>query len=109
METNMAEKLNITHHYDRTADVLYIDFGFDEPCFTEALDGSIMVDIGWFSKLPRGARIMSPKAHKIESIKMVIGQIGSLMEKQVQLIQTTEPVLKNDLAQELNRAFSCVD
>ena len=109
----MAEKINITHHYDELADILYIDFGSDEPCFTEDLDGFLMIDIGWFSKLPRGAKIISPKAQQVKSVKMIIQQIDQtcrkLMEKQAQLIQTAEPVLQTNLVQELNQAFACVN
>jgi len=108
----MAEKMNITYHYDEYADILYIDFGSDEPCFTEDINGFLMIDIGWFSKLPRGAKIISPKAHKVKSVKIMVQQIErtcrELMEKQAQLIQTTEPFLKTCLGQELNQAFACV-
>jgi hypothetical protein len=108
----MAEKINITHHYDKDADILYIDFGSDEPCFTEDLDGFLMIDIGWFSKLPRGAKIISPKAHKIRSVQMIGRKIErkcrKLMQKQAKLIQTAEPVLETNLVQMLNRAFACV-
>ena len=109
----MAEKMNITHHYDNLADILYIDFGSDEPCFTEDLNGFLMIDIGWFSKLPRGARIISPKALKVSSVKMVIQQIEEscrdLMEKQARLIQTAEPILQTNLAEGLTQAFAHVN
>lgn len=52
---------NITHHYDEDADVLYIDFGSDEPCYTENLDDLVMIEIGWFSKIMHGIRIIGPK------------------------------------------------
>jgi hypothetical protein len=108
----MAEKINITKHYDKDADILYIDFGSDEPCYTEDIDGFLMIDIGWFSKLPRGVKIISPKTHKVKSFKMVITQIEKtcrqLMKQQVKQIQTEEPMLQNILGQTLNRAFARV-
>lgn len=52
---------NITHHYDEEADVLYIDFGSDEPCYTENLDDLVMIELGWFSKKMHGIRIVGPK------------------------------------------------
>ncbi len=110
----MAEKMKISHHYDQEADILYIDFGSDEPCFTEDLDGVVMVDIGWFSKLPRGLRIISPKARKVEvNFKMVVqlaeNKCKDLMEQQAQLIHTQEPVLQTLLGRELNQAFAYVN
>jgi hypothetical protein len=109
----MAEKINITHHYDEKTDVLYIDFGSAEPCFTEDLDGFLMIDIGWFSKLPRGVRVVSPKSLKVKSIKMFITQAEKecreLMEQRAKQIQTSEPILKNALDSVLNEAFSFVN
>lgn len=109
----MAEKMNITQHYDEKADILYIDFGSDEPCFTEDLDGFLMIDIGWFSKLPRGLRVVSPKSLKVRSIKMVITQAEKqckdLMEQQAKQIETSEPVLKDALNSVLKEAFAFVN
>lgn len=77
----MPEKIKITHHYDELADILYIDFGSKEPCFTEDLNGLLMIDIGWFSKLPRGVKIISPKARKVRSFNMTIRQIKNTCRK----------------------------
>lgn len=62
----MLEKLNITHHYDSLADVLYIDFGSDEPCFTENLDDVLMADIGWFSRSLCGLRVIGYKTEGLQ-------------------------------------------
>jgi hypothetical protein len=111
----MAEKMNITQHYDERADVLYIDFGSDEPCYTESTDGIVMIDIGWFSKLPRGVRIVSPKAQKVKTVglRVIIAQVEKacqqFMEQRVKQIQTEETVLPDMLGQTLNQAFACVN
>ncbi len=55
--------MSITSHYDADADILYIDFGFKEPCFTENIDDLLMIDIGWFSKTPCDMMIVSPEAY----------------------------------------------
>ena len=108
----MNDKTNITQHYDKDADVLYIDFGSDEPCFTESTDGTLLIDIGWFSKLPRGIRIISPKAQKIEQFGFFIARIEktcrNIMEKRVKQIQTEEPIFQDILGETLNQAFSHV-
>jgi hypothetical protein len=109
----MAEKIKITHHYDEDADILYIDFGSDEPCFTEDLDGVLMIDIGWFSKLPRGAKIISPKARRLRSFSMIIARVEKsckqIIEQRVSQIQTAEPFLTRILDTKLNEAFACLN
>lgn len=108
----MAEKMNITFHYDERADILYLDFGSNEPCYTDDLDGFLMIDIGWFSNLPRGAKIISPKARNIKSVNVVFSRIAhvcqKLMEKQAKRIQTSEPVFETNLSRGLNKAFAQV-
>jgi hypothetical protein len=106
--------MNITQHYDELADILYIDFGSDEPCYTEAISGIIMIDIGWFSKLPRGVKIISPKAHSIKAVgfEMIITQVEKacrqFMEQQAKQIKTEESELPDILNQRLSKSFAHV-
>jgi hypothetical protein len=108
----MSDKANITQHYDKDADVLYVDFGSDEPCFTESPDGTLFIDIGWFSKLPRGIRILSPKSKKIQKFEIFIAQVEqtcrNLIEQQVKQIQAQEPMFQDILGETLTQAFSRV-
>jgi len=108
METEMAEKLNITHHYDKNADILYIDFGSDEPCFTEDVDGLLMLEIGWFSNLPRGIRVISPKLHKVKSVEVLTKQIEKAMDKRAKQIEKDKPILRTNLGQKLGQALAGV-
>ena len=56
----MTREINVTHHYDEDSDVLYIDFGSDEPCYGENLDDKVITQIGWLSGLLKGFIILSP-------------------------------------------------
>lgn len=109
----MAKKINMSNHYDEDADILYIDFGSNEPCFTEDVEGFLMVDIGWFSKLPRGIRIISPKARNVRSINFVIAKaekkLQTLMERRVNQIQESESILQTAISAGLSQAFAGVN
>jgi uncharacterized protein YuzE len=107
----MGEKINISHHYDPDADILYIDFGSNEPCYTEDIDGIVMVDVGWFSKLPLGIKIISPKAHKMEAVhlRMVIEDAcRRLMQKQARQIENETPLLQHTLDNSFDQMLSHV-
>jgi hypothetical protein len=94
----MAKKtINITHSYDQDADVLYVRFGQDqEPAFVENIDDVLLLEIGWFSGLPKGFRILGPKYHNMKSATILIGQIKKqvrhLMEERRKAIKEQEPV-----------------
>ncbi|HOK66869.1 MAG TPA: DUF2283 domain-containing protein [Anaerohalosphaeraceae bacterium] len=95
----MEEKMNITHHYDEEADILYIDFGSNEPCFTEDIDGVVMLEIGWFSKLPRGIKVIGPKAHHMKSFnfQLIIRKCRDLLRNQAKQIENQESYLQEFL------------
>ena len=101
MGTNMAGKMKISHHYDEQADVLYVSFADDEPTYTEDIDGVLMIEIGWFSRLPKGFRILGPKYHNIKSVEMGVlirrakKQLRNLMEKRRKAIEQQEPIVFN--------------
>ena len=52
-----AKKMKAHHRYDKEADDLYISFGDDEPTYVENIDDMTMLEIGWFSGLPKGLRL----------------------------------------------------
>jgi hypothetical protein len=101
MGTDMTGKMKISHHYDKQADVLYVTFADNEPTYTEDVDGILMLDIGWFSRLPKGFRILGPKYHNIRSVNMnvivkrVKKQVRNLMEQRRKAIEKQEPLLFN--------------
>ena len=108
----MAKEINITYHYDKIADILYIDFGSNEPCFTEDIDGFVMFEIGCFSNLPRVRRIISPKTNKLQNVK-IITQLGKkcrdLMENGAEQIHSSESTLQTALEKTLNQALADVN
>jgi hypothetical protein len=91
-------RINIKHSYDKDADVLYVSFAADqEPTFVENVDDFLLLEIGWFSRLPKGFRILGPKYHNITSIrakivKQVQKHLHELMEERRKAIKEQEPV-----------------
>ena len=109
----MADKIEISFNYDRRADILYITFGDDEPVYTDDMDGLIMLEIGWFSGLPKGLRIIGAKAHNLRSVKLNIlarveDQLKNIMEARAKAIQNQESSLQTLLDKELPRAFTAI-
>jgi hypothetical protein len=85
--------------YDKESDVLYVRFFDDnEPTFVENVDDILLLEIGWFSGLPKGFRILGPKYHNIGSInvtvmaKQIKKQIRQLMEEKRKAIKEQEPI-----------------
>jgi hypothetical protein len=96
-----AVKITPKPHYDEESDVLYVSFVDDnEPTFVENIDDILLLEIGWFSGLPKGFRILGPKYHKIKNLKTVIvvklkKQLQQIMEKKRHLLEEQEPIFTN--------------
>ena len=61
-QVSMANnRISITHSYDEDADVLYVrTSGDQEPTFVENVDDVLLLEVGWFSGLPKGFRVLGP-------------------------------------------------
>jgi hypothetical protein len=110
------KKIETSHSYDKEADVLYIAFGGDdEPTYAEEVDDVIVLEIGWFTRLPKGLTVVGLKSHKITSIQAMIVQVSqkarSLMEQRRAQIQAQEPAVANilnDLPRIFQKECECV-
>jgi hypothetical protein len=106
-----GKKIESSHSYDKEADVLYLAFGGDdEPTYAENIDDVLVLEIGWFTHLPKGLTVLGLKTHRIASIQAMIVQVSqkarSLMEQRRAQIEAQEPAVAdvlNDLPRILQK------
>ena len=98
----MATKkaIKATHRYDKEADVLYVTFGDDEPTYVDNIDDVLLIEVGCFSGLPKGFRILGLRENQVQAVGMVVmkkinKQVRSLMESRRRAIKEQEPVFTN--------------
>ncbi|MBN1796712.1 MAG: DUF2283 domain-containing protein [Sedimentisphaerales bacterium] len=96
-----VKKLKIEHHYDSEEDVLYISFADDEPTYTESIDDLLYIELGWFSGVPKGFRIMSPRANNIDIIGFVVKQLKQVVEHRRKELKQEEELFGSMLKQKL--------
>jgi len=59
---------DIEIEYDHEADVLYVSFGGDEVSFSREVNEDLVLDIGMYSGLVTGFRVISPKKKNLKSV-----------------------------------------
>lgn len=97
----MATKKTIkaTHSYDKEADVLYVSFGDDEPTYVDNIDDVLLIEVGCFSGLPKGFRILGARENKVQVsmvfVQQIKNRVHSLMENQRRVIKQQEPIFTN--------------
>src|SRR5438034_8638575 len=52
--------------YDREGDVYYVNFGTGEPSYCVEVDDEIVVEVGLYSKLPTGYRLLNTSQLRTE-------------------------------------------
>ena len=73
----MAKPANkqIVENYDSEADTLYVSFGTGEPSYAEEIDDVFVVEMGMFSHLPTGFRVINFSKHKVKTILTAIKKV----------------------------------
>lgn len=95
-------ELKINHHYDLEEDVLYLSLADDEPTFAENVDDILYVEIGCFSGIPKGFRIMSPKKNQMsEIIGFLVEQLKDVIENRRKELEEEETVLGEAIKKQL--------
>ena len=62
-------------HYDEITDVLYIELDTEEPSNNFHLDDYTVLEIGMFSNLPTGVKLLAPAEMGIKSLKLRISNL----------------------------------
>ena len=56
--------------YDHENDVYYVSFKTGEPSFAQELDDILLLEIGLFTKMPTGFRILNYSKHDVALIQL---------------------------------------
>ena len=73
----MAKQINkqLVEKYDAETDTLYVSFGTGEPSYAEEIDDVFVVEMGMFSHLPTGFRVINFSKHKVKEILTAIKKV----------------------------------
>lgn len=109
------KELNLRHSYDKNADVLYVNFGDEEPTYIEEVENDfILLEIGWFTNLPKGIRVIGPKKNKVARINFALfiskveEQVRNLIHSNIRQLRDQESIMERTVMQDINRIFETV-
>jgi hypothetical protein len=78
--------IQFSEKYDQEDDTYYVTFKTGEPSYCIEVDDVILLELGVFSKLPTGFRLLNFKKNKVASVKIQI-----LIKKVKETISKTSP------------------
>ena len=80
-----TDKLEVDEVYDPEDDIMYVSFKTGEPSYCIELDDLIMIEVGEFSRMPTGFRILDYHKRKrliVETIKESLEKLQSMVTQQ---------------------------
>lgn len=98
-------------HYDKDADVFYVSFGDEEPTYVENVDDIMLIEIGCFSGLPKGFRVLEFREKRVVVgmgviIRELKSHVRQLMESRRKAILDQEPIFTNFCTTTLPKVFA---
>jgi len=89
--------------YDPETDILYVPFATGEPSYAEEVDDVFVVEMGMFSHLPTGFRVINFSNHKV---KAILASIKKVIKDRVRREQKEISQHIRERAQQLERGVN---
>ena len=95
-------KMNIlsSEVYDEEDDVYYVTFKTAEPSYCQEVDDILIVELGLFTNLPTGFRILNFSKNKVKQVKFAV-----LFKKVEKTLQDINPPRRQDRQTQIRRAL----
>ena len=98
-------KIDFNEHYDQENDVYYVSFKTGEPSYVvEEMDDIFLLEVGIYTSLPTGFRILNYSKHPVGKFKIMVRQI----KKQVNDLEKEVPSNFSQRSQQIESAVKKV-
>jgi len=93
--------IDFSEKYDQEDDIYYVTFKTGEPSYVVEVDDIFLLELGIFTHMPTGFRILNFKKHSIGSVQILVKKIKKTIEEVAKdhrsLIQTRENQVERTL------------
>ena len=70
--------IDFSERYDQEDDTYYVTFKTGEPSYCVELNDILLLEVGLFTKLPTGFRILNYTKSKVKSVKLLRGLVKEI-------------------------------
>lgn len=64
--------IDFAEYYDQESDVYYVTFKTGEPSYSQEIDDILILDMGMFTNLPTGFRVLNFKKHVHDKVTVTV-------------------------------------
>lgn len=98
--------IEFSEKYDQEDDIYYVTFKTGEPSYVEEVDDVLLLEMGMFTKMPTGFRIMNYNKNKISHIDFIVKKVKKTIEKAVHDIEQSVRQRENQIEHALDKIAS---
>ena len=90
-----------SEHYDEEDDIYYVTFKTGEPSGVLELDDILLLEVGAFTGLPTGFRILNYSKHKIDAVEIAVKKVKEAMST----VKKDFPAMMDTRSKQVTRAL----
>lgn len=93
--------IDFSEYYDKEDDIYYVTFKTGEPSGVLELDDVLLLEVGMFTGLPTGFRILNYSKHKIAGVQIAFKKV----KEAINSVKKDFPVMLSARQEQVSRAL----
>ena len=105
-EMKMKMNIDFEEVYDQESDIYYVSFKTGEPSYAVELDDVLVLDVGLFTDLPTGFRILNYKRNPVQKVAILTRKVKKAIEESGKDLKNRLRDRENQVEQGLEKVLS---
>ena len=97
--------IDFSEYYDEEDDIYYVTFRTGEPSGVLELDDILLLEVGAFTGLPTGFRILNYSKHKIGGVQIAVKKAKEAMSAMMSAMKKGFPAMLDTRSKQVARAL----
>ena len=98
--------VDFTEHYDQEDDIYYVGFKTGEPSHVVEVDDVLLVEVGMFSGMPTGFRILNFKKNKVPKVSFLLEAVEKVFHSAKDKFTSDSRIRENQIEKTLEKVLA---
>jgi hypothetical protein len=98
--------IDFAENYDREEDIYYVTFKTGEPSYVIELDDVLLLEVGIFTNMPTGFRVLHFTKNKVGSVQILVKKIRRAIEEATKQYPETLRSRESQIEQTLEKILA---
>ncbi len=98
--------IDFAENYDQEEDIYYVTFKTGEPSYVIELDDVMLLEVGMFTNMPTGFRILHFSKNKVGSVQILVKKVRRAVEEATKQYPAALRSRESQIQQTLEKVFA---